>query len=90
LWRGDYIRPWGVARLNLTDSLKLIVGVRVSWHGYWNTSGVQTMKETGMLSPYGGIVYDPDKQFFSGLGENRPSFLALLRQLIASCDGQSV
>jgi outer membrane receptor for ferric coprogen and ferric-rhodotorulic acid len=53
---------WGVARLNLTDSLKLIVGARVSWYGYWNTSGVQTMKETGVVSPYGGIVYDLNKQ----------------------------
>jgi outer membrane receptor for ferric coprogen and ferric-rhodotorulic acid len=53
---------WGVARLNLTDSLKLILGTRVSWYGYWNDRGVQTMEETGVVSPYGGLVYDLNKQ----------------------------
>jgi outer membrane receptor for ferric coprogen and ferric-rhodotorulic acid len=53
---------WGVARLNLTDSLKLILGTRVSWYGYWNGSGVQTMEENGVVSPYGGLVYDLNKQ----------------------------
>jgi outer membrane receptor for ferric coprogen and ferric-rhodotorulic acid len=53
---------WGVARLNLTDSLKLILGTRISWYGYWNDSGVQTMEESGVVSPYGGLVYDLNKQ----------------------------
>jgi outer membrane receptor for ferric coprogen and ferric-rhodotorulic acid len=53
---------WGVARLSLADSLTLILGTRVSWYGYWNTSGVQTMEENGVVSPYGGIVYDLNKQ----------------------------
>jgi outer membrane receptor for ferric coprogen and ferric-rhodotorulic acid len=53
---------WGVARLNLADSLKLIVGTRVSWYGYWDTTGVQTMEENSVLSPYAGIVYDLNKQ----------------------------
>jgi outer membrane receptor for ferric coprogen and ferric-rhodotorulic acid len=51
------------ARLNLADSLKLIVGTRVSWYRYWNSSGVQTMKESGVVSPYGGIVYDLNRQW---------------------------
>jgi outer membrane receptor for ferric coprogen and ferric-rhodotorulic acid len=53
---------WGVARLSLADSLTLILGTRVSWYGYWNTSGVQTKEETGVVTPYGGIVYDLNKQ----------------------------
>jgi outer membrane receptor for ferric coprogen and ferric-rhodotorulic acid len=53
---------WGVARLNLADSLKLILGTRVTWYGYWNGAGVQTMEENGVVSPYGGIVYDLNKQ----------------------------
>jgi outer membrane receptor for ferric coprogen and ferric-rhodotorulic acid len=53
---------WGVARLNLSDSLKLILGTRVSWYGYWNDSGVQTMEENGVVSPYAGIVYDLNKR----------------------------
>jgi outer membrane receptor for ferric coprogen and ferric-rhodotorulic acid len=53
---------WGVARLSLTDSLTLILGTRVSWYGYWNDSGVQTMEEKGVVSPYGGIVYDLNQQ----------------------------
>jgi outer membrane receptor for ferric coprogen and ferric-rhodotorulic acid len=53
---------WGVARLNLTDSLKLILGTRVNWYGYWNESSVQTMEENGVVSPYAGLVYDLNKQ----------------------------
>jgi outer membrane receptor for ferric coprogen and ferric-rhodotorulic acid len=53
---------WGVARLSLADPLTLILGARVSWYSFWNTSGVQTMKEIGVVSPYGGIVYDLNKQ----------------------------
>jgi outer membrane receptor for ferric coprogen and ferric-rhodotorulic acid len=54
---------WGVARLNIADPLKVILGARVSWYDYrdgiWNV----TMKENGVFSPYGGIVYDLNKQF---------------------------
>jgi outer membrane receptor for ferric coprogen and ferric-rhodotorulic acid len=53
---------WGVARLSLTDSLTLIVGTRASWYRYWDTSGVKTKEENGVVSPYGGIVYDLNKQ----------------------------
>ena len=42
---------WGVARLSLADPLTLILGARVSWYGYWNTRGVQTMEENGVVSP---------------------------------------
>jgi outer membrane receptor for ferric coprogen and ferric-rhodotorulic acid len=53
---------WGVARLNIVDPLKVILGARVSWYEYRNTEGVQTMKENGVFSPYAGIVYDLDQQ----------------------------
>jgi outer membrane receptor for ferric coprogen and ferric-rhodotorulic acid len=53
---------WGVARLNIADPLKLILGARVSWYDYKDTSGVQTMDENAVFSPYAGIVYDLNEQ----------------------------
>jgi outer membrane receptor for ferric coprogen and ferric-rhodotorulic acid len=53
---------WGVARLNVADFLKLILGARVSWYDYRDRSGVQTMEENAEFSPYAGIVYDLNKQ----------------------------
>ncbi|QQB32587.1 TonB-dependent siderophore receptor [Achromobacter deleyi] len=55
LQRGAY----GVARLNLADPLKLILGTRVSGYEYRN-EGVPTQKERGVVSPYAGLVYDID------------------------------
>jgi outer membrane receptor for ferric coprogen and ferric-rhodotorulic acid len=49
---------WGVARLNIADPLKLILGARVSWYDFTEKSGVQTMDENAVFSPYAGIVYD--------------------------------
>jgi len=54
---------WGVARLNLTDSLKFIVGTRLSWYSYKNTAGVQTMEEKAVVTPYAGLIYDLNKQY---------------------------
>jgi outer membrane receptor for ferric coprogen and ferric-rhodotorulic acid len=54
---------WGVARLNLADPLKLILGARVSWYRYWNSNGVKTMEENAVFSPYAGIVYDLSERF---------------------------
>jgi outer membrane receptor for ferric coprogen and ferric-rhodotorulic acid len=48
---------YGVARLNLADSLKLILGARVSWYEYENSSG-RTQDENAVVSPYAGIIYD--------------------------------
>jgi outer membrane receptor for ferric coprogen and ferric-rhodotorulic acid len=53
---------FGVARLNLADPLKLILGARVSWYGYWNEASEKTMEEKAVFSPYAGIVYDLSKQ----------------------------
>lgn len=49
---------YGVARLNLADSLKLILGTRLSWYEYENARGVRTHDENRVVSPYAGIVYD--------------------------------
>jgi outer membrane receptor for ferric coprogen and ferric-rhodotorulic acid len=54
---------FGVARLNIADPLKLILGARVSWYSYWNTAGNKTMKEKAVFSPYAGIVYDLNERF---------------------------
>jgi outer membrane receptor for ferric coprogen and ferric-rhodotorulic acid len=54
---------WGVARLNLADPLKLILGARVSWYSYWNEAGDKTMEEKAVFSPYAGIVYDLNERF---------------------------
>lgn len=48
---------YGAARLNLADSLKAIVGTRVSWYEY-KAAGVQKQKEDAVVSPYAGLVHD--------------------------------
>lgn len=50
---------YGVARLHLADPLKLIVGARVSWYEYRN-EGVLKQKESSVVTPYAGLVYDID------------------------------
>jgi outer membrane receptor for ferric coprogen and ferric-rhodotorulic acid len=54
---------FGVARLNIADPLKLILGARVSWYSYWNPAGEKTMEEKAVFSPYAGIVYDLNERF---------------------------
>jgi outer membrane receptor for ferric coprogen and ferric-rhodotorulic acid len=54
---------WGVARLNIADPLKLIIGARLSWYEFRDTSGVKTMDESAVLSPYAGIIYDLNRQY---------------------------
>lgn len=48
------------ARLNLADPLKLIVGARLSWYRYRDSDGVTTQKESHVVTPYAGLVYDLD------------------------------
>ena len=48
---------YGATRLNLADSLKAIIGTRVSWYEY-KTAGVQQQKEDAVVSPYAGLIYD--------------------------------
>lgn len=50
---------YGVARLNLAEPLKLIVGSRVSWYEYLN-AGVRAQKESAVVTPYAGLVLDLD------------------------------
>ncbi|WP_188394446.1 TonB-dependent siderophore receptor [Oxalicibacterium flavum] len=53
-----------VARWNLTDSLKLITGARISNYESKNAvTGLTTLKETGEITPYAGLVYDIDDQY---------------------------
>jgi outer membrane receptor for ferric coprogen and ferric-rhodotorulic acid len=68
---GD-LEPWGnpnetvqkgmyaATRLNLADPLKLIFGARASWYEY-KAAGVTTQKESGVVTPYAGLIYDFDK-----------------------------
>lgn len=51
---------FGATRLNLSDSLKLILGARLSWSAYdvqgpWENA---VYKENAKLIPYAGFVYD--------------------------------
>jgi len=48
---------YGVAKLSITDSLKLITGMRLSWYEF-KSEGVSTQKESSVASPYGGLLYD--------------------------------
>jgi outer membrane receptor for ferric coprogen and ferric-rhodotorulic acid len=55
---------YGVARWSLTDSLKLITGLRISNYESKNVvTGQVAPKETGVLTPYAGLVYDIDEQY---------------------------
>jgi outer membrane receptor for ferric coprogen and ferric-rhodotorulic acid len=47
-------------RLNLADSLKLILGTRLDWYDYDNKSGAGDYKVTRQLTRYGGLIYDFD------------------------------
>ena len=54
---------YGVARFSLTDSLKLITGMRVSSYKDENLiTGRTNTKESGVISPYAGLVYDLTSQ----------------------------
>lgn len=55
---------YGVARWSLTDSLKLITGLRVSDYRRTNVvTGAVSPQETGEVTPYAGLVYDIDAQY---------------------------
>lgn len=51
-------------RLNLSDSLKLILGTRLDWYDYTNTYNTSSTGYTvdREFTPYAGIVYDLDTQ----------------------------
>ncbi|TEA78859.1 TonB-dependent siderophore receptor [Allopusillimonas ginsengisoli] len=54
---------FAVGRFNLSDSLKLIAGARVSSYEQRNLLTDETnQKENGVVSPYAGLVYDINKQ----------------------------
>lgn len=48
---------YGVSRWSVAEPLTIIVGARASWYDY-EDSGVQQRKESGVISPYAGVVYD--------------------------------
>lgn len=54
---------FGVARLNLADSLKLILGSRVSWYRVRTGEGEEKQSESGVVTPYAGVVYDLSRQY---------------------------
>nr|WP_315250284.1 TonB-dependent siderophore receptor [uncultured Duganella sp.] len=58
---------YGAARFQVSDQLKLIAGTRVFSHDYrfaeyWTGGSYGTRSsEDGVITPYGGVVYDVDK-----------------------------
>lgn len=55
---------YGVARWSLTDALKLITGLRVSDYERTNVvTGAVAPRETGMVTPYAGLIYEIDSQY---------------------------
>lgn len=58
---------WGVARLNVADPLKVILGARVSNYEtgaqYTVTGPFTTLKQKHVFTPYGGIVYNVAKNW---------------------------
>lgn len=51
---------YAATRLDLADSLKLILGARTNWYEY-KTNGVTDQKEDDVVTPYAGLIYDIDK-----------------------------
>lgn len=53
---------WGVARLNVADPLKVILGARLSNYQsgarYFVGGDYTTLKEKHVFTPYGGVVFD--------------------------------
>lgn len=55
---------YGVARWSLTDSLKLITGMRISNYERKNlVTGNIAPNESGVVTPYAGLVYDLNSQY---------------------------
>lgn len=54
---------FAVGRFNLSDSLKLILGSRVSWYRYSDLMGTGRQTETGVVTPYAGLVYDLNDEY---------------------------
>ncbi|MFU8927079.1 TonB-dependent siderophore receptor [Acinetobacter puyangensis] len=47
-----------MTRLNLADSIKLILGGRLDWYYYKNRSGSGSYKVSDELTSYAGLIYD--------------------------------
>ncbi|MFJ5446603.1 TonB-dependent siderophore receptor [Methylobacillus methanolivorans] len=54
---------FAVGRFNLSDSLKMILGSRVSWYRLTDRLGTSSQTETGVVTPYAGLVYDFDSEY---------------------------
>ena len=55
---------YGVGRFSLSDSLKLITGVRVSDYEDKDVlAGTTNTKESGVVTPYAGLIYDVNEQY---------------------------
>jgi outer membrane receptor for ferric coprogen and ferric-rhodotorulic acid len=55
---------FAVGRFNLSDSLKLIAGTRISSYKQRDLlTGETTQDENGVVSPYAGLIYDINRQF---------------------------
>ncbi len=50
---------YAATRLNISNRFKVILGSRLSWYEYAR-AGTQNQKESSILSPYGGLLYDID------------------------------
>ncbi len=48
---------YGTARLSLSDSIKMILGGRVSWYEYKYVDNTQR-KENSVVTPYAGLIFD--------------------------------
>ncbi|MFT3779968.1 MAG: TonB-dependent siderophore receptor [Ottowia sp.] len=57
---------YGAVRLNLSDSLKAIVGARVTNYEFkdpTDSTSTSNTKKNGVVQPYGGLLYDINKQY---------------------------
>ena len=59
---------YGVARFSLSDTLKLITGMRISNYRDENlVTGRSSSKGSGVVSPYASLIYDPGPRAGIGL-----------------------
>lgn len=62
--RTSQMGAYGVGRLNVTDALNVIVGTRVTNYEHKDMkTGVISLKENGVVSPYAGLIYDINQQY---------------------------
>lgn len=75
LWSNDFttqeLGTYAVARINLADPLKLIIGSRVDWYKRIDYGRDLQYKPEAEVTPYGGLIYDLNSNHSAYVGWTR-------------------